>query len=129
VVDDTIKVCPLDKATDRGIWETVKEWSQDASIAVLEKVHAMPKQGVSSTFKFGTSFGELKMALVAAGIRFELVTPVQWQTFMGCRSKGDKNVTKQRAEQLFPGLKVTHKTADALLLAEMGRRKLAQGEW
>jgi hypothetical protein len=39
-------------------------------------------------------------------------------------SKGDKNVTKRRAQQLFPQLKVTHAIADALLIAEYGRRVL-----
>ena len=37
-------------------------------------------------------------------------------------SKGDKNVTKRRAQELFPGARVTHAVADALLLAEYCRR-------
>lgn len=41
---------------------------------------------------------------------------------MGCLTNGDKNITKQRAQQLFPSAKVTHKIADALLLAEYCRR-------
>jgi hypothetical protein len=38
-------------------------------------------------------------------------------------SKGDKNVTKRKAQELFPSLKITHATADALLIAEYLRRK------
>jgi hypothetical protein len=38
-------------------------------------------------------------------------------------TKGDKNVSKRRAQELFPQLKVTHATADALLIAEYGRRQ------
>jgi len=94
---------------------------QDA-FAILEKVHAMPKQGVSSTFKFGQSFGMLEGYLVAAGIPHELVSPAVWQRKLGCLSKGDKNVTKAAAQRLFPDIKITHATADALLLAEYGRR-------
>jgi hypothetical protein len=30
-----------------------------ASCAVIENVHSMPKQGVSSTFKFGRAFGSI----------------------------------------------------------------------
>ncbi len=67
------------------------------------------------------------MALVAAGIAFDEVTPQRWQKMLGCRSKGDKNVTKRRAQDLFPQVRVTHALADALLLAEYCRRvKLGQ---
>lgn len=90
--------------------------------AYIEEVHAMPKQGVSSTFKFGMGYGALLMALTAAGIPFTRVRPQVWQKEMGCMSRGDKNVTKRRAQELFPGLKVTHAIADALLIAEYGRR-------
>ena len=39
--------------------ETLREWQDLAMIhlAVLEKVASMPKQGVSSVFKFGSNFG------------------------------------------------------------------------
>jgi len=40
---------------------------------------------------------------------------------LGCLSKGDKNVTKAKAQEQFPNIKVTHATADALLIALYGR--------
>lgn len=113
--------------TDRDIWSLVSRLSDVAQLAVIEKVNAMPKQGVSSTFKFGTSFGELKMALVAARVRYVLETPSKWQGSMKCRTKGDKNVTKSRAQQLWPNLRITHALADALLIAEYGRCFLCVG--
>ena len=96
--------------------------------AILEQVSAMPKQGVSSTFKFGQSYGFLRGLLIVHGIPFETVTPAKWQLVMRCRSKGDKNVTKARAQELFPQVKVTHAIADALLLAEYCRRIRTQTE-
>jgi len=90
--------------------------------AFIERVSAMPKQGVSSTFKFGVSYGFLRGCLFGAGIPFEEVAPGKWQKEMGCLSHGDKNVTKARAQQLFPEVKVTHQIADALLIAEYCRR-------
>ena len=90
--------------------------------AVIEKVHAMPKQGVTSTFKFGESFGKLQMLLVAWQIPFEFVTPQKWQTAMQCKSGGDKNVTKAAAQRLYPDYKITHRNADAILIAEYARR-------
>lgn len=88
----------------------------------LEKVSASPQMGVTSAFTFGRGFGRLEMALTAARMSFDEVTPQRWQAAMQCLSGGDKNVTKRRAQQLFPDLVVTHKTADALLLAEWCRR-------
>lgn len=93
------------------------------SHALLEKVHAMPGQGVTSTFKFGQSYGKLETLLVCAGIPFDRVTPRQWQKEMGCLSGGDKNVTKKRAQELFPDVKIIHRNADAFLLAELCRRR------
>lgn len=91
-------------------------------VAALEKVHAMPKQGVTSTFTFGMAYGGLRMALTACRIPFVDVTPQCWQKAMGCLTKGDKNVSKRMAQQLFPNIKITHAIADALLIAEWLRR-------
>jgi len=90
--------------------------------AYLEQVHSMPGQGVSSSFKFGNGFGHLEMALTAAGIPFERVSPQKWQKALGCLTGGDKNVSKRKAQELFPQMKCTHATSDALLIAEYGRR-------
>lgn len=96
------------------------------SFAYIEKVHSMPKQGVASSFKFGKNYGFLRGCLIALGIPFEEVTPQAWQKAMGCMSRGDKNVTKAKAQQLFPDIKITHAIADALLIAEYGRRIQSQ---
>ena len=90
--------------------------------ACLEKVHSMPGQGVASSFKFGQGFGHLEMALTAARIPFSYITPQKWQKELQCLTGGDKNVSKARAQQLFPHLKITHALADALLIAEYCRR-------
>jgi Holliday junction resolvasome RuvABC endonuclease subunit len=90
--------------------------------AYIESVHSSPQMGVTSAFTFGQGFGRLEMALTAAGIPFERVTPQKWQGAMGCRTGGDKNVSKAKAQELFPQMKVTHATADALLIAEYGNR-------
>ena len=90
--------------------------------AVLEKVSSSPQQGVRSAFTFGQSYGFLRGLLVTLAVPFETVTPQRWQRTLGCLSKGDKNVTKARAQELAPHFRFTHRTADAFLLAEYGRR-------
>jgi len=108
--------------TERDIFDALNAFSTEASSAFIEAVHAMPKQGVSSTFKFGQNFGFLRGCLIALGIPFESVAPQKWQKALGCLTHGDKNVSKRRAQELFPGLKINHYVADALLIALYGQR-------
>jgi crossover junction endodeoxyribonuclease RuvC len=90
--------------------------------AYIEQVHSSPQMGVVSAFTFGNGFGHIEMALTAAGIPFERIRPAAWQKAMGCMTKGDKNISKRKAQELFPSMTVTHASADALLIAEYGRR-------
>ena len=113
--------------TLQDLWELIDEIScanqETGSVkAYIEAVHSSPQMGVTSAFTFGQGFGHLEMALTAAGIPFERVSPQKWQKALGCLTKGDKNVSKRRAQELFPSMKVTHATADALLIAEFGTR-------
>lgn len=91
--------------------------------AYIEQVHSSPQMGVKSAFTFGNGFGHLEMALTAAGIPFERVRPQVWQKALGCMTKGDKNVSKRKAQELFPSMKVTHAIADALLIASYGAKQ------
>jgi len=96
--------------------------------AFLERVNAGvfgkpgQKMGVTSAFTFGKGLGALEMGLLAAGIPYEFVAPITWQNAIGCRTHGDKNISKARAHALFPTLTITHATADSLLIAEHCRR-------
>ena len=110
--------------TTADVWEQIRFAAQGCvrCFAWLEKVGPMPKQGVRSVWTFGRGYGELLMALTAAEIPHELVAPGVWQRKLGCLTRGDKNVTKAMAQRLFPNLTITHAIADALLIAEYGRR-------
>ena len=109
--------------TDRDLIDLLRDSIRDMEArAVIELVHYSPQMGVKSAFTFGEGYGRLQMVLTAMGIPYERVRPAIWQKAMGCLTKGDKNVSKRRAQELFPALKVTHATADALLIAEYARR-------
>lgn len=116
--------------TISGVWDLISYivdhtdqiYRHTETKAYLEQVSAMPGQGVTSCFTFGNGFGHLEMALTAAGIPFERVSPQKWQKAMGCRTGGNKNISKARAGELFPHIKFTHATADAALIAEYGRK-------
>jgi hypothetical protein len=107
---------------DLDLLTLLMQTALDETEVVLEAVHSSPQMGVTSAFSFGQQAGRVRMALVATRLAYRGVTPMMWQRRMECVSGGDKNVTKARAQGLWPGLKVTHKIADALLLAEYGRR-------
>ena len=95
---------------------------------LIEKVGAMPKQGVSSTFKFGYNAGFLTGILVCGDVPWEEVAPRTWQRAFGLIMPAGttptvkKNRHKERAQQLFPKIKHTHATSDAILIAEYCRR-------
>ena len=98
-------------------------------ICYLEQVHAMPKQGVSSTFNFGMNYGFIQGVLRAYNIPYELVTPQKWKKEFSCTA--DKNTSIEVCKRLFPNvnLKATERCrkdhdgmAEALLIAEYGRR-------
>jgi crossover junction endodeoxyribonuclease RuvC len=99
------------------LWDLLKGIANEGPCcALLENVHSMPGQGVVSSFTFGKGFGSLQMALCGLGISYELIEPRKWQKALGCLTKGDKNVSKAKAQALFPDIKVTHAKADALLI-------------
>lgn len=108
--------------TERDLWDLFDGMEEQRPFAMIEFVRSTPQMGVVSAFTFGWGYGSLRMCLLARAISSEDVVPGKWQKAMGCLTKGDKNVSKRKAQQLFPGLKITHANADALLIAEYCRR-------
>ena len=101
-------------------------------LCVIEKVGAMPKQGVSSTFKFGKGFGKLLGMLEAIEIPYILVTPQQWKktVLVGMNWKGRKVASIEYCRTRYPKLDLKASPrcrkdhdgmADALCMAEYGR--------
>jgi len=104
---------------------------------LIEKVGYMPGDGGMGAFTFGSVFGLLRGVLLGLGCELHYVYPMTWQSSLCCLSRGNKNVTKNRAISLFPTYHnslrednkrkrnvITHDIADALLIAEYGRRRI-----
>jgi crossover junction endodeoxyribonuclease RuvC len=131
-IDERGKSC-VEKMPDtlQDLWELIRDITNFPRSAIdgrrykayVEQVSSSPQMGVVSSFSFGRGYGNLEMALTAAGIPFERVRPQVWQKAMGCMTKGNKNITKQKAQELFPDKKVIHATADALLIALYGTKQ------
>lgn len=93
---------------------------QNVEFAFLEEVHSRPGNAAQSMFVFGTNYGFYRGVLFALGIPFMTVTPQKWQKEMRCLTRGDKNVSKQKAQELFPKIKITHANADGILIGAYG---------
>jgi hypothetical protein len=103
----------------------------------------------SAMFNFGRGFGNIEGMLVALQIPFELVRPQKWMKALALGTSGVvratpgmtvedrkslatanarrktewKNKLKEHAQRLYPHLKITLATSDALLLLEYARRQ------
>lgn len=69
--------------------------------AVIEDVSAMPKQGVSSTFRFGRAAGAVEGALAALKVPTTFVRPAIWKRDIGAKAKQVENV-RALAIQTWP---------------------------
>ena len=91
----------------------------------MERVSAMPKQGVSSVFRFGESFGIIQGVIGAMGFPIELVTPKSWKAqagLIGSAKDYSRTVAISRYPDAAPCLtrKKDIGRADALHIAAYG---------
>lgn len=130
------------KATKREIDEPelvqlIKDMKPDH--VFLEKVGAMPRQGVASMFNFGTGWGIVRGILTALDIEYTLVRPQQWQKVMfkdverpkNKRDWDTKAAARGQCKLLWPNYdfrksdrsrKPHEGICDAALIAEYARR-------
>lgn len=98
------------------------------TMAVIEKVAAMPKQGVVSVFNFGRSYGDVRGVVGALNIPLHFVTPQKWKKHFGLTS--DKDLSRMLAIRMFPSvadhfkLKKHDGRAEAALIALYGAEVL-----
>ena len=99
----------------------------DSVDVYLERVHAMPGQGVTSMFSFGKYYGRVQGILAALDMGYIDVDPQAWQRMMslGGHQQNRKEAHANKARKLFPDLRkqITQKTGDALLIAEYAWRR------
>ena len=81
--------------------EILKGWyPRNEAHVVIEKVGAMPGQGVTSMFNFGRSAGIIEGVVAAMHFPSTYVTPATWTKAVG-RAAG-KDASRMRAMELFP---------------------------
>lgn len=97
-------------------------------LVIIEKVHAMPKQGVTSMFNFGKGYGTLIGVCEGCGIPFQLVTPQAWKNEVLAGTAKDKDAAINFVRRRYPNINLTPgKTrkpqdgiADAVCMAHYG---------
>ena len=109
-----------------GIVRMAAEWLRVAggSVCIIEKVGFKKGDGGKGANTFGRIDGLLRGAALSMSLDVHDVYPFFWQSMMNCSSGGNKNVTKKKAQELFPSVKITHAIADALLIARYGQLML-----
>jgi crossover junction endodeoxyribonuclease RuvC len=131
ISDDGVKVYQWD---DQRFIEDMRQHANwlDKCVAAVEKVGAMPGQGVTSMFSFGQSYGFILGVLTAFGIPYQLVSPATWKREFGLL-KSQKQGSVDVCKRLFPGVnmlptercrKESDGMAESLLIAEYARRKM-----
>jgi crossover junction endodeoxyribonuclease RuvC len=97
-------------------------------LVIIERVGAMPKQGVSSTFRFGKSYGVAIGVVAALKIPVHFVAAGVWKRHFNLPA--DKEAARARALQLWPGRaelfsrRRDHNRAEAALLARYGAERI-----
>ena len=110
----------------------IKGWilEKQPELVIIEKVSAMPKQGVSSMFRFGEQFGAIQGICVGLGLPYILVTPQAWKKkVLGGYDKGDKAVATLYVQRKYPNVNLLATSrsrkphegmVDAICIAEYG---------
>ena len=128
----SVTVRPMDEKSFVEDMHFISEAFSPSEIrCCLEKVGAMPGQGVTSMFTFGTGYGFLQGVLTAFGIPYQLVPPQTWKKAFTLNSV--KQTSIEVCQRLFPDVSLYRTDrckkphdgmAEALLMAEYARRKL-----
>ena len=122
---------------DESFAEDMKRMSEKVKrnngsiVCAVEKVGAMPGQGVTSMFSFGKSAGYIEGVLTTLTIPYQLVPPQKWKKVFSLSN--DKSQSIETCKKLFPNVDLrasercrtdSDGKAESLLLAEYARRCL-----
>lgn len=95
-------------------------------IITLERVSAMPNQGVTSTFNFGCGYGMIQGVLTGIGLEYNLVTPQAWKkkfSLIGSQKDYARTCAIEQYPKLYESLKLKKHSgrADAFFIALSGK--------
>jgi len=98
-------------------------------IVVIEKVGAMPGQGVTSMFSFGFGTGAMYGICAALSLPVYVPTPQAWKKVILAGTDKSKDASIAYVQRIYPGMKITatdrgripsNGIADAICIAKYG---------
>lgn len=111
----------------------IQEEHGPVGLCAIEKVHAMPKQGVRSVFTFGENYGAWQGVLAALHVPYITPTPQQWMRGLVDKKAG-KSANVATAKRMFPEVNfhgprggARDGRADALLIAWYAKQQGDRG--
>lgn len=132
VIDDNSKIMYLNTMSNENLVNCFCTLKDKNIIVCVEKVGAMPGQGVTSMFNFGKGAGFIEGVLSALSIPYQLVLPQTWKKEFSLIHK-DKSDSIRVCKQLFPDAnllpterckKESDGMAESLLMALYAKRKM-----
>lgn len=116
-------------ALDEMLVDILKRIDATETTVVVERVTAMPKQGVSSMFSMGRSLGVIEAIIATHGMPVVWVLPTAWKKHWSLTGKA-KDAARTKVIEIYPKhrelfkLKKHVDRADAVLLGLYGSAQI-----
>jgi crossover junction endodeoxyribonuclease RuvC len=110
-------------------WIRAQKVSYERVVVVIEKVGAMPGQGVTSMFSFGFVTGAMYGICAALRLPVHVPTPQAWKKIVLAGTNKSKTAAVEYVQRVYPGMKITATErgripsdgiADAICIAKYG---------
>ncbi len=142
VIDEADRLLLLESCpkTLKGQWEAINRAraatgkSYPSLMCAIESVHSMPKQGVRSVWTFSGNYHAWLMALVAAEIPYQQISPQRWMKHFSVLLRHSGTAAEQKkkrkhrilhlAEARHPSTKIPLALADAVMLAVYAKEQI-----
>ena len=130
---EVVSIGSTKQISPQGLLEMLVAWG-DVDAVVMEDNRSNGNNGALANFSMGMSMGIVTGVAATLYRPFHRVKPREWQAEFGLGNIARidrKNAHRQRARELWPSMDDSlnlvkhHNRADALLIAEWGRRTLS----
>lgn len=132
VIDENNKIMYINTMSENNLIMCFSVFKEKDIIVCVEKVGAMPGQGVTSMFNFGKGAGFIEGVLSAYFIPYQLIPPQTWKKEFSLIHK-EKSDSIRVCKQLFPDInllptprctKESDGMAESSLMAVYAKRRM-----
>lgn len=127
--------CVVPTLLAEALRDVLRDFDKNEIMVLIEDVHAMPAQGVSSVLSLGHTSGIIEGVVATLGLRYERVRAAVWKKAIGLpkqpSQKAAKEIARSSAIRLYPSLAeqlkrvADHNRAEALLIARYCQQEYA----